>query len=52
MVAAGDGGNMPKIQIERSPLSFFLFTFVSCGLAAVGILLFLVSLITVNRSEG
>ena len=32
----------------RSPLSFFLFIFAACGLAAAGIVLFLISLITVR----
>lgn len=38
----------------KSPLSFFLFLFVACGLAAAGIVLFLISLITVGgaSSEG
>jgi len=36
----------------KSPLAFFLFLFGACGLAAAGIALFLVSLITVSRSEG
>jgi len=30
----------------KSPLAFFLFMFVGCGIAAVGIVLFLVSLIS------
>ena len=33
----------------KSPLAFFLFLFVGCGIAGAGILLFLVSLITVDR---
>ena len=38
----------------KSPLSFFLFLFGACGLAAAGIVLFLISLITVGgaSSEG
>ena len=32
----------------KSPLSFFLFLFGACGLAAAGIVLFLISLITVG----
>lgn len=35
----------------RSPLSFFLFLFVACGLAAAGIVLFLISLITVGGAS-
>jgi len=35
----------------KSPLAFFLFLFGACGLAAAGIALFLVSLVTVNRGE-
>jgi len=33
----------------RSPLAFFLFMFVACGIAAVGILLFLTSLIIPDK---
>ena len=32
-----------------SPLSFFLFLIGACGIAAVGILLFLVSLVTADH---
>ena len=35
--------------VGKSPLAFFLFLIVGCGIAGVGILVFLVSLITVNR---
>ena len=34
--------------VWRSPLSFFLFLIAACGLAAAGIVLFLISLITVG----
>lgn len=33
----------------KSPLSFFLFLIGACGIAAAGILLFLVSLVTVDQ---
>ena len=33
----------------KSPLAFFLFLVGACGIAAAGILLFLVSLVTVDR---
>jgi hypothetical protein len=33
----------------RSPLAFFLFLIVGCGIAGAGILVFLVSLVTVDR---
>jgi hypothetical protein len=33
----------------KSPLSFFLFLIGACGIAAAGILLFLVSLVTADR---
>jgi hypothetical protein len=33
----------------KSPLAFFLFLFGGCGIVAVGIVLFLVSLITVDQ---
>lgn len=33
-----------------SPLAFFLFLIVACGLAASGIALYLVSLVTVRQS--
>jgi hypothetical protein len=33
----------------KSPLAFFLFLFVGCGIAGSGIVLFLVSLITEGR---
>jgi len=33
----------------KSPLAFFLFLILGCGVAAVGVLLFLVSLITVDQ---
>ena len=32
----------------KSPLSFFLFLFGACGLGAAGIVLFLISLVTVG----
>ena len=35
----------------KSPLSFFLFLFVACGLAAGGIVFFLISLITVGGAS-
>jgi hypothetical protein len=35
----------------KSPLSFFLFLFVACGLAAAGIGLFLISLLTVSGAS-
>jgi len=35
----------------KSPLSFFLFLFVACGLVAAGIVLFLISLITVGGAS-
>ena len=35
----------------KSPLSFFLFLFGACGLAAAGIVLFLISLITVGGAS-
>jgi hypothetical protein len=35
--------------VWKSPLAFFLFLIAGCGIAAAGILLFLVSLITVDR---
>jgi hypothetical protein len=35
----------------RSPLSFFLFLFGACGLAAAGIVFFLISLITVGGTS-
>jgi hypothetical protein len=35
--------------VWKSPYAFFLFLIVGCGIAAAGILLFLVSLITVDR---
>jgi len=34
----------------RSPLAFFLFMFGACGITLVGIVIFLVSLITVEDS--
>ena len=34
----------------KSPLAFFLFLFVGCGIAAAGIVLFLVSLIAESRN--
>ena len=33
----------------KSPLAFFLFLVGACGISAAGILLFLVSLVTVDR---
>jgi hypothetical protein len=36
----------------KSPLAFFLFLIVGCGIAGAGILIFLVSLITVDRGRG
>ena len=35
--------------VWKSPLAFFLFLIVGCGIAAAGILIFLVSLITAER---
>jgi hypothetical protein len=35
-----------------SPLAFFLFLIVACTLVAAGLLLFLLSLVTTQRSEG
>ena len=35
--------------VWRSPLAFFLFLIVGCGIAGAGILIFLVSLVTVDR---
>ena len=35
----------------RSPLSYFLFLFGACGLAAAGILLFMISLVTVGGTS-
>jgi hypothetical protein len=35
----------------KSPLAFFLFLIGGCGIAAAGILVFLVSLITVDRGS-
>ena len=35
--------------VWKSPLAFFLFLIGACGIAAAGILLFLISLVTVDR---
>jgi hypothetical protein len=35
--------------VWKSPLAFFLFLVGACGIAAAGILLFLISLVTVDR---
>jgi hypothetical protein len=35
--------------IWKSPLAFFLFLIGACGIAAAGILLFLITLVTVDR---
>ena len=37
--------------VWKSPLAFFLFLFGGCGIAAVGIALYLVSLITVDQGS-
>ena len=35
----------------KSPISFFLFIIGACGIAAAGILLFLISLVTADRGS-
>lgn len=37
--------------IWKSPLAFFLFLVGACGIAAAGIVLFLISLVTVDRDS-
>jgi hypothetical protein len=38
--------------VWKSPLAFFLFLGVACGIAAAGIVLFLISLVTMSQEPG
>ena len=37
--------------VWKSPLAFFLFLIGACGIAAAGIVIFLISLVTVDRGS-